>query len=81
MSKCILQKNRVRNLIPFILFFCVIVIQVDGFGKEGYVMKLDIRSAAFEEGESIPKNIHVMALMFHRNCLGRNHLKEQKAWH
>ena len=35
--------------------FCVIVIQVDGFGKEGYVMKLDIRSAAFEEGESIPK--------------------------
>ena len=61
--------------------FCVIVIQVDGFGKEGYVMKLDIRSAAFEEGESIPKNIHVMALMFHRNCLGRNHLKEQKAWH
>lgn len=55
MSKCILKENRVRNLIPFILFFCMTVIRVDGFGKDGYVMKLDIRSTAFGEGESIPK--------------------------
>ena len=55
MLENILKKNRVRNLIPLILFFCAVVIHVDGFGKEGYVMKLDIRSTAFGEGELIPK--------------------------
>jgi hypothetical protein len=42
-------------LIPLILFSCVIGIHVVTIGKEGYPMKMDIKSAAFEEGDSIPK--------------------------
>ena len=55
MLKYILKKSRVRNLIPFILFFSVIGIHVGAIGKEGYAMKLDIKSTVFGEGDLIPE--------------------------
>jgi hypothetical protein len=55
MFKYNLKRSRVRNLIPFILFSCVIGIHVGVIGKESYAMKLDIKSAAFGEGELIPR--------------------------
>ena len=55
MLKNILKSSRVRNLIPFILFSCVIGIHVGAIGKDGYAMKLDIKSTAFEDGDLIPK--------------------------
>jgi len=55
MFKYNLKRSRVRNLIPFILFSCVIGIHVGAMGKEGYAMKLDIKSTAFGDGELIPK--------------------------
>lgn len=42
-------------LVPIILFICLICVQARHIGKEGYVMKLEIKSTAFEEGGSIPK--------------------------
>ena len=55
MLKYIIKSSRARNLIPLILFSCVIGIHVEAIGKEGYAMKLDIKSTAFGEGNSIPK--------------------------
>ena len=55
MLKYIIKSSRARNLIPLILFSCVIGIHVEAIGKEGYAMKLDIKSTAFGEGDSIPK--------------------------
>ena len=55
MLKYIIKSSRARNLIPLILFSCVIGIHVEAIGKEGYVMNLDIKSTAFGEGDSIPK--------------------------
>ncbi|MGR3302347.1 MAG: YbhB/YbcL family Raf kinase inhibitor-like protein [Candidatus Scalindua sp.] len=55
MLKYILKKSRVRNLIPLILFYCVIGIHVEVMGMEGNIMKLEIKSAAFGEGDLIPK--------------------------
>ena len=55
MLKYIIKSSRARNLIPLILFSCVIGIHVEAIGKEGYAMKLDIKSTAFEGGDSIPK--------------------------
>ncbi len=55
MFKYNLKGCRVKYAIPFILFSCVIGIHVGAIGKEGYVMKLDIKSAAFGEGDLIPK--------------------------
>ena len=55
MLKYIIKSSRARNLIPLILFSCVIGIHVEAIGKEGYAMKLDIKSMAFGEGNSIPK--------------------------
>ena len=55
MLKYIIKSSRARNLIPLILFSCVIGIHVEAIGKEGYAMKLDIKSKAFGEGNSIPK--------------------------
>ena len=37
------------------VFLCYIGIHVEAIGKEGYAMKLDIKSTAFEGGDSIPK--------------------------
>ena len=55
MLKYIIKSSRARNLIPLILVSCVIGIYVEAIGKEGYAMKLDIKSTAFGEGNSIPK--------------------------
>ena len=55
MLKYIIKSSRARNLIPLILFSCIIGIHVEAIGKEGYAMKLDIKSTAFGEGNSIPK--------------------------
>jgi Raf kinase inhibitor-like YbhB/YbcL family protein len=55
MLKNILKCNRVRYLFPFILFSCVIGIHVDAIGKEGFVIKLEIKSTAFREGDLIPE--------------------------
>ncbi len=55
MLKYIIKSSRARNLIPLILFSYVIGIHVEAIGKEGYAMKLDIKSTAFGEGNSIPK--------------------------
>ena len=55
MLKYIIKSSRARNLIPLILVSCVIRIHVEAIGKEGYAMKLDIKSTAFGEGNSIPK--------------------------
>ena len=55
MLKYIIKSSRARNLIPLILFSCVIGIHVEAIGKEGYAMKLNIKSTAFEGGNSIPK--------------------------
>lgn len=55
MLKYIIKSSRARNLIPLILFSCVIGIHVEAIGKEGYAMKLDIKSMAFGDGNSIPK--------------------------
>ncbi len=55
MLKYIIKSSRARNLIPLILVSCVIGIYVEAIGKEGYAMKLDIKSMAFGEGNSIPK--------------------------
>ena len=55
MLKYIIKSSRARNLIPLILVSCVIGIYVEAVGKEGYAMKLDIKSTAFEGGDSIPK--------------------------
>ena len=55
MLEYIIKSSRVKDLIPLILFSCVIGIHVEAIGKEGYVMNLDIKSTAFGEGDSIPK--------------------------
>jgi Raf kinase inhibitor-like YbhB/YbcL family protein len=55
MLKNILKSSRVKISIPFILFCCVVMNQDGVIGKEGYAMKLDIKSAAFGEGDLIPR--------------------------
>ncbi len=55
MFKYKLKGYQVKYAIPFILFFCAIGIHVGAIGKEGYAMKLDIKSTAFGEGDLIPK--------------------------
>lgn len=55
MLKYNLKGGRVGYAIPFILFSCVIGIHVGAIGKEGYAMKLDIKSTAFGEGDLIPR--------------------------
>ncbi len=55
MLKFIIKSSRAKDLIPIILFSCVIGIHVGAIGKEGYAMNLDIKSTAFGEGDLIPK--------------------------
>ena len=80
MLKYIIKSSRARNSIPLILFSCVIGIHVEAIGKEGYAMKLDIKSTAFEGVIQYQNNTHVMGLISHHNCHGHSHRKEQVAW-
>ena len=43
-------------------------------------MNLDIKSTAFGEGDLIPKQYTCDGLVFHHNCHGHSHRKEQVAW-
>ncbi len=50
-SKC----GCILFLVPFYMCLCMIGVQVGVTGMDGNIMKLEVKSAAFEEGSSIPR--------------------------
>ncbi len=51
MDKYIFKNRRELLFVPFFLFFGMVGFQFGAIGKEGYTMKLDIKSTAFGEGD------------------------------
>ncbi len=64
--------------IPIFLCVCLIGIQARQIEKEGYAMKLEIKSTAFKEGETIPQNIPAMGLIFRHHYHGHSLRKGQR---
>ncbi len=55
MSQYISKVFWIFFLVSFLLYICLIGVQAKQIGKEGYAMKLEIKSTAFKEGGTIPK--------------------------
>jgi Raf kinase inhibitor-like YbhB/YbcL family protein len=55
MSNFVSIRSWIYFLVPILLCVCLIGVQATQMGKEGYTMKLEIKSTAFKEGGFIPK--------------------------